>query len=259
MLLYGGPGERHEMSVVTNASAQLLEGSPVTSLSANGTLILNWATLSERRIVQVDMMYCYLLDRNPAYNYWVPKISSTLSSVIVLAGYLVRTAFVEGTAVHITGDFNATTAVEIIGAPESTKDLHINGDKVSFSVDQHGVWSTTVTYVAPAISFPTLEALNWNYIDSLPEIQAEYDDSLWTNADYSTFNNPRNLTTPTSLYSSDYGFHYGTILYRGQFIATGNKSPRQTCLAFPPRICSHFWLQRTVRDRGWFRSGIHNH
>ena len=134
MLIYGGPGERHEMSVVTNASAQLVEWSPVTSLSANGTLILNWATLSERRIVQVDTMYFSLLDRNSAYNYGVPEISSTSSSVIVLAGYLVRTAIVEGTALHVTRDFNANTAVEVTGAPESTKNLHIDGDKVSFSV-----------------------------------------------------------------------------------------------------------------------------
>nr|POF02402.1 putative beta-galactosidase a [Quercus suber] len=37
-------------------------------------------------------------------------------------------------------------------------------------------------------------------------------------------NTARNLTTPTSLYASDYGYHTGNLLYRGHFTATGNET-----------------------------------
>lgn len=51
-----------------------------------------------------------------------------------------------------------------------------------------------------------------------------YNDSLWPSASHTTSNNPRNLTTPTSLYASDYGFNTGTLLYRGHFVATGTET-----------------------------------
>ena len=35
--------------------------------------------------------------------------------------------------------------------------------------------------------------------------------------------NPRKPTAPRSLYSSDYGFHTGNILWRGHFVATGKE------------------------------------
>jgi hypothetical protein len=62
-------------------------------------------------------------------------------------------------------------------------------------------------------------------LDTLPEIQADYDDSLWPRADLTYSNNTaRNLTTPTSLYASDYGFHTGNLIYRARFTANGNES-----------------------------------
>ncbi|KAL2366465.1 hypothetical protein RJZ56_000510 [Blastomyces dermatitidis] len=67
-----------------------------------------------------------------------------------------------------------------------------------------------------------LESLEWKYIDSLPELQEDYDDSLWTVADHKKTNNTlRPLTTPTSLHASDYGYHTGYLVYRGHFVASG--------------------------------------
>jgi hypothetical protein len=56
-------------------------------------------------------------------------------------------------------------------------------------------------------------------------LQAGYDDSAWTAADLKkTYNSLRPLTTPTSLYGSDYGFHTGSLVLRGHFTATGSES-----------------------------------
>lgn len=178
-----------------------------------------------------------MLDRNSAHNYWVPELpkegafpglpseANTAASIIVKAGYLVRTAFTEGTELHITADFNATTPVEIIGAPARLDSLYINGEIVEYNVDENGIWSTLVSYKIPELKLPVLDDLEWTYVDSLPEIQPDYDDSLWDDADHTSSNNTlRPITTPTSLYASDYGFHTGYLLYRGHFTAEGNES-----------------------------------
>lgn len=133
-----------------------------------------------------------------------------------------RTAYVQGSNLHLTADFNATTPIEVIGAPSKAKNLVINGKKAQVKVDKNGIWSSSVSYNAPKIQLPTLKNLKWKSIDTLPEIQDSYDDSKWVSADLaSTKNSVHALRTPTSLFSSDYGFHTGTLLYRGHFVATG--------------------------------------
>ena len=186
-------------------------------------------------------MYPWLrgaLDRNDAYNYWVldlpaepaqsPADNFTLpiaSSVIVRAGYLLRTASITDCTLSLTGDINSTTSIEVVGgAPSGCSTLEFNGLQVASSQDQYGVLTGNVTYIAPMYTIPTLTDLEWKFIDSLPEIQSTYDDSAWSSADLSSSNNPRNLTTPTSLYASDYGYFTGNLLYRGHFTATGDEA-----------------------------------
>ncbi|PYH97917.1 beta-galactosidase extracellular [Aspergillus ellipticus CBS 707.79] len=239
LVIYGGSGEHHELSIATKSNVTVVEGSAseITSKQTGKAVVIGWDVSATRRIVQVGDLKVLLLDRNSAYNYWVPQLATdgtepgfstqetVASSIIVKAGYLVRTAYVEGADLYITADFNATTAIEVFGAPSNAKNLFINGDKAKYTVDKNGIWSTEVKYTAPDISLPSLESLEWKYLDTLPEIQSSYDDSLWPDADLDkTPNTFRELTTPTSLYSCDYGFSTGYLLYRGQFVATGNES-----------------------------------
>jgi hypothetical protein len=132
----------------------------------------------------------------------------------------------EGTTLCINGDLNATVPFKIIGAPANTKSLQFNGIKLDYKVDAvTGDLSSTLKYSSPKINLPDLSKLSWKYLDDLPEIQPSYDDSAWPNADHTNTTNPTTpLLTPTSLYSSDYGFHPGVILYRGHFTANGHES-----------------------------------
>lgn len=156
----------------------------------------------------------YRLGRNDAYNYWtldLPESSSNYStqsakSVIVKAGYLLRTASINGNSLHLTGDLNCTTSIEIFGgAPAGCSSVIFNGEPLSAFRTFLGTIKATVPYKAPKFNMPTLAELEWKYLDSLPEIQHSYDDSKWTDADLTSTNNPNSLTTPTSLYASDYG------------------------------------------------------
>ncbi|RAL05342.1 glycoside hydrolase family 35 protein [Aspergillus ibericus CBS 121593] len=239
LVLYGGAGEHHEFAISTRSNVTLVEGSysGFSSKQTATSVVVGWDVSTTRRIVKVGDLKVLLIDRDSAYNYWVPQLATdgtspgfstpetVASSIIVNAGYLVRTAYLKGTSLYLTADFNATTSVEVIGAPTTAKDLYINGDKTAHTVDSNGIWSTKVEYNAPEISLPSLKDLDWKYLDTLPEIQSSYDDSLWPAADLAeTKNTLRPLDTPTSLYSSDYGFHTGYLLYRGHFVATGNES-----------------------------------
>lgn len=72
VVVYGGLGEQHELAIVSGSPAVTVEGSGITTKSINGTAILNWQTSSTRRVAQVGHLLVYILDRNSAYNYWVP-------------------------------------------------------------------------------------------------------------------------------------------------------------------------------------------
>lgn len=259
LVVYGGPNELHELAVVTSSPAQIIEGSGVTTKSINETTILNWEVTAERKVVQLGSLFIYILDRNTAYNYWVPDFERSdvwanyssnlgnLSSVIIEAGYLIRSVALSGTSLSIHGDLNATVPLKVIGAPSNVSSLLFNGETVNATKNSvTGEWSSTLTYIVPTIDIPDLSSLNWKYLDNLPEVQSTYDDSLWTTANLTVTPNPvRNLTTPVSLYSSDYGYHTGVLLYRGHFTASGNESSLYLRTIGGSAFGSSVWLNST--------------
>ena len=194
-------------------------------------------------------------DRNEAYNYWVLDLPSpnpvnnftdpSDTAIIVKAGYLMRSVTIDGQTLGLTGDINQTTTLEAVGAPASVSALAFNGETVTSTQNSYGVIVGNVTFNAPELSLPALLNLTWKYIDSLPEIQGTYDDSAWTSADLTTTNNPRNLTTPTSLYGSDYGYNTGNLLFRGHFVATGTESTLTLNLQGGTAFGFSVWLNQT--------------
>lgn len=224
LILYGGPKETHEAAFVTNEKASLIEGSGVQMQTKKGSLVINWPVTPTRKVVQIgEDLTVYLLDRNTAYNYWVLDAPGQ-SPVIISGGYLLRTAAIDDKTLSLTGDFNETTSIEIVGAPSCVSELCVNGKTLATKRSSCGALAGQVNYNKPKVSLPNLKDLEWKYVDSLPEIQPGYDDSRWTNANLKKTQNPRTLTTPTSLYSSDYGFNAGNLLFRGHFKATGGES-----------------------------------
>ena len=133
---------------------------------------------------------------------------------------------VEDTTVSLVGDVNSTTEIEIIGgAPRNLKTLQWNDKALEFEKDKFGVVRATIEYVKPEYKTPNLSRLEWRVLDSLPEVQSDYSDAKWPNALLEkTANSLWPLKTPTSLYSGDYGFHSGMLLYRGHFVGNGKES-----------------------------------
>ncbi|KEQ73527.1 putative beta-galactosidase [Aureobasidium namibiae CBS 147.97] len=227
LLVYAGFNENHELALTLSCSSEVLEGSGLNIVKKKGTTIIGFKSSSERRVVKIGELFVYILDRNDAYNYWVLDLpSSPTSAAVVKAGYLLRTVEVSGNSLHLTGDINATTEIEVIGgAPAKLTELTFNGESIKFAQDScSGVVTGSVAYNEPSFSLPDLSTVGWKVIDSLPEIASSYDDSLWTNADLTYSNNTqRNLTTSVSLYGQDYGYNGGSLLFRGHFTATGSE------------------------------------
>ncbi|KAF3768705.1 family 35 glycoside hydrolase [Cryphonectria parasitica EP155] len=246
LVVYGGADELHELAVAGASNGSLVEGSGVTIQQANGSLIAQWETSTSRRIVQVGDLYIYILDRNSAYNYWVPELTSG-TAVIVNGPYLVRTASVDGSTLSLRADFNKTTALEIIGAPSSATTLQVNNQTLTFTTDAQGSWSANASYAPPTLDLPDLASAVWYTIDSLPEIQASYDDSAWPDANHTNTTNPIGspLKTPVSLYGSDYGFNTGSLLFRGHFVASGSETSLSLTTQGGEAYGASVWLNGT--------------
>ena len=159
-------------------------------------------------------------------------------------GYLVRSASINGASLSLQADFNTTTTLELIGVPRGVSKLKINGEATKYRVDSEGNYIVKITYKVPTASLPDLSTAKWSYIDSLPEIQSDYDDSAWPSANLKSTNNTYvgPLKTPVSLYSSDYGFHTGALLFRGHFTATGAETKLYISTIGGSAFGSSVWL-----------------
>lgn len=148
------------------------------------------------------------------------------SDLIIQAGYLVRNASVSDGKILLVGDINSTTTIEVVGgAHEKIESLFWNGKDLRAQRDHNGFLKGRVDFSVPSISIPDLDALNWKSIDALPELQPEYDDSAWTEANHTeTKNTYWNLTTPKVLWGAEYGYNTGSLIFRGHFTATGTES-----------------------------------
>lgn len=222
LVVYSGPNETNELAVQINSTSLIVGDESVMVNKTEDLVTLAWSTETTRRTVRIDDFYIYILDRKSAYNYWVPETSQS-SSLIVNGPYLVRSVTVNDGIVSLSADFNRSTIVEVIGAPQNTTGLVINEEKPEFSIEDGRIF-TNISYSVPSLDLPPLSGLSWKYVDSLPEIQAGYDDSRWVAADHQSTNNSyQSLRTPTSLFAGDYGFHAGVLMFRGHFTAKGTE------------------------------------
>ncbi|KAI0142825.1 glycoside hydrolase family 35 protein [Xylariaceae sp. FL1272] len=243
LLMYGLEGEMHELAFSSKLGKPTVEGGAVTIETKGPAVVVQWEVSKAKQVLHYGSnLDVYLLWRNDAFNYWkleleAPSPTSNYTSqskdaVIAKAGYLLRTATKSGTTLHLTGDLNATADLEIVAGLPGSNNIYFNGAKVPNIKSSNGRLTGNLKYTAPSLNLPDLEALDWKSINSLPEISPSYSDSAWPVADIPYTNNTSRdsnnvlftLQTPTSLISSDYGFHTGSLIYRGAFTSTGNET-----------------------------------
>jgi beta-galactosidase GanA len=135
--------------------------------------------------------------------------------VLVRGTELVREATVRGGTAEVRADTARRGTIEVFGA---ARRLTVNGLAVPVRATRSG----SVQGVLPGPEPVTLPALTgWRSRAEAPEAAPGFDDSGWTRADHTTTLSPIPPKTLPVLYSDDYGYHSGSVWYRGHFTATG--------------------------------------
>lgn len=183
-------------------------------------------------------------DTNTASTFFAPAVPTgsakftnfwqfgTNNTVLVGGPQLVRNATITGSKLALQGDLNASVPLTLV-VPAAVSSVSWNGANVpvhalpgvaTFAGAKLLAGELKYMLDKSSVKVPTLT--DWKFKDSLPEIQAGFDDSAWTTADHTT----TNITAKPLfgdgrvLYGCDYGFCENIVLWRGHFNATGSET-----------------------------------
>ncbi|KAG9316763.1 glycoside hydrolase family 35 protein [Chiua virens] len=269
IIIYGNHGELHETAFKFNStsvpSAIVVSGtqSIKTEMIDSTNLVLQYTT-SGQAVVEVGNVLLYISDRANAYEFWVmypPSTGSfanysTTNPILIKGGYLIRSAQISGGTLEITGDLNSTASFEIIAPTASSKQVTFNGELLALQVTSYGTLTSSKTVSLPSIQLPDLESSTWKTADSLPEIDPNYDDTLWTTANHTTTVNPTQPSTPVVLYAGDYEFHTGNIIWRAHFTSTGSETGFTVNIQGGSAFGYSVWLDQTFLG-SWVGDPVH--
>ncbi|KAJ7505516.1 glycoside hydrolase family 35 protein [Mycena galericulata] len=223
-----GPQAKADLVGLSGVSSSILNGTLVLGYTLNGSVFVP-ITLGETNIVAI------LLDKQTANQWHAPIIAGpgqfgnffsvgTNETVLVSGPYVLRTATIAGNTLSLVGDLNATgtTAIEVV-VPRSVSKVLWNDVPVRVSKTNRGSYTGEIG-ATRTVDLPPLN--NWKVSGSLPEIDPDYDDSSFTDADLTTTNytNLPPLAGSRVLYSQQYGFYGGNLIFRGRFNASGEET-----------------------------------
>lgn len=61
LVVYGGPNELHELAILGATSGTVVEGDGVTIQQSNNSVVAQWQTSPDRRVVQFGNLFVYIL------------------------------------------------------------------------------------------------------------------------------------------------------------------------------------------------------
>ncbi|MFI6560990.1 beta-galactosidase [Streptomyces sp. NPDC050534] len=233
-VLTGRPGEATvtALECASRPSVTVLEGAAECSY-ADGLLRVE-AELGGLTRVLVSgggtptPLLLLLADDETSVRLWPRDTPS--GPVLAYGPALLRTAAVDGAAIHLTGDTVQATGLEVWG-PRGVIQVTWNGRQLTAGTTTSGsLRSTHPLAGADAVALPALHG-GWRRRTENPESAPDFDDSAWKAADATTSYS----TTPVPdgqplLFADDYGFHYGDVWYRGHF--AGASGARSVSLAY---------------------------
>jgi Beta-galactosidase, domain 3/Beta-galactosidase, domain 2 len=203
----GEPGElalSHSARVDLSFPDGVIEGGPFAVIDTSTSLVLVSTSLTANTFFAP-----VLSGTGPHASFWQIGTNST---VLVGGPYLVRNASLETDGLlALYGDLNASVTLQVIGPPQMTA-VTWNGKAVARNTTATnslsrfpGTFIGHLEFPRTKITVPTLK--EWKFRDSLPEIQAVFDDSNWVVANHTTTNIPFKpyYGDGRVLYGCDYG------------------------------------------------------
>ncbi|KIJ54226.1 glycoside hydrolase family 35 protein [Sphaerobolus stellatus SS14] len=238
IILYAPKGQNGEsVFLLANEPTVSFNGATnVQSTWSNGTLRLNYSLLGSSVVdIQVGKtrIRVIILEKGIANSWHAPLINGngtfanfysigTNETVLVAGPYLIRDAQISGAVLKLNGDVNQTTNVEVL-ASTGIKAVIWNGANQRVSKTPYG--SSIFVATGPnSIKLPALGS--WKVLNSLPEVETSFDDSAFVTANLTTTNytNLPPLSGDRVLYSQQYGFYGGNLIFRGHFNASGTET-----------------------------------
>jgi beta-galactosidase GanA len=221
-LLYGTDGAAGStvLRYSSRPRVQVLDGRATSVYSANGDLRLNYTHHGLTRVLITGggrrPLLLLLGTDATAASFW--RVDTDAGPVLVRGTSLVRSATVRGSTVDLRADSATAGPVEVFG-PASR--LVVNGSPVAVRSTSSGSILGRVPGPKP-VRLPALTG--WRSRTEAPEADPAFDDSGWTVADRTTSLSPTPPITLPVLYSDDYGYHNGSVWYRGHLTATGTET-----------------------------------
>ncbi|MFI6055206.1 beta-galactosidase [Streptomyces violascens] len=210
-LLYGRHGQDGEsvLRYAARPGVKVLSGQvEQTWDAASGDLRLNYRHdgLTQVLITPPDgstPLLLLLADDATADTYW--RLDTPQGPVLASGPELLRTASYDQGVLKLTGDTDKAASLHVLtGAPATS--VTWNGRPAPGALDTTG---SALAGPKP-VSLPTLGS--WKVQRETPEAAPGFDDAAWRAADKPV------------LSADDYGFHAGSIWYRGHFTAAGTES-----------------------------------
>ncbi|WP_433383853.1 beta-galactosidase [Actinoplanes sp. CA-142083] len=138
-----------------------------------------------------------------------------VDGVLVKGTSLVRAARVDHGTVDLRADTSEAGPVEVFA---NARTLTVNGKPVPTRTGRNG--SLEGSLPGPrGVELPALAG--WKQQAEAPEARPAFDDSRWTVADKTTSLSTFAPVTLPVLFSDEYGYHAGSVWYRGRFAGTG--------------------------------------
>lgn len=238
LVLYLQEGQTGQFALkdLPNQNHPKIYGTSQTSVSFDGgeTTVM-WTQSTGSTVVEfVGLnLVIYLLEQETAWKFWAPPTTTNPDilpdqQIFVVGPYLVRGASVSDRTVHISGDNDQATAIEVYCGDPSVRAIEWNGVRLDANMTRYG----SITAWVPGtenriVSLPVLQ--DWKSANSLPEKDPSYDDSKWTICNKTTTLSPVLPLTIPVLFASDYGYSVGAKVYRGYFDGKNFTSVNLTC------------------------------
>jgi hypothetical protein len=135
--------------------------------------------------------------------------------IFVFGPYLVRNVSLEASVLFVYGDNDEATTLEAYTGG-TVAQIYWNDQALVPKKTAYGSYTAAIPGAeSRKVSLPTLT--DWKSADSLPEMQATYNDSRWVVCDKNTTLSPVEPSSYPVLFSSDYGYYVGAKVYRGYF------------------------------------------
>ncbi|RDX44129.1 hypothetical protein OH76DRAFT_1446217 [Lentinus brumalis] len=249
-LKLSGSGERHNSTRVTFDSTTSPGFTTIAIQPGDAGLLTLWDT---------DEQLVLFADPVTAATFWAPAIRSetpetvpgfehfwqfgTNTTALVGGPYLVRNATINAGTLALRGDLNASVPLTIIAPPE-VKQVKWNGEHIAVQDHGRGLLTGQLKQKTGLGSVKVPELTGWKYADSLPEVQAGFDDSEWIIANKTRtniFQKPL-FGDGRVLYGCDYGFCENTVLWRGHFNGTGAESSVNLTIYGGTSFASSVWI-----------------